>query len=669
MISETSNYSEDLMTEVEQRLRKLKEFLRREAPNIEFKYELVSNNTKTFSPIPSSNNHIITSGSAQPFGSSFSSTPIEKIQLEFKENTDDNNIKEDKKLNEYSNPVTVSLVKEDNLVTVSLVKTAMTSEDMITKTSFLHHGNTIFTTTTTPELLHSFHSMCITSFWHAISIYLNCCHLHSVHTDTDLYKGCLVHKEVFDELYRIFKQNPIIDTLLAKDGTIINPTTLSTVIKKYLGSLYQSHRLKLTTITLSIPVKKTEEDQKAELLASFNEKVKSAVQTSGQEIADFSIILIDVLLFTKSRSQKLIDFPIVMMHIRENGTMVPYQTVGLVYECTSLNGSLYITKLVRREFWSPSKTQNDYNYKYQSFDILSGNTPVVHYPNPKNNTLKIPWSFVKQENNIYNLVGVLMVHNPGQKHSEPISHTLDDCEVVRMSPNVNEIRFSDFKLLESNNPKQHNCWLEDTHMTEILEASCKKFNLLSFHHSFHHVVIRSSVFQEESMNVGTHEVSKSIWEYKNLFSVPKGYFHVAINYLDTHWVYVCFIVELKMVFYYDPDFKQETQNKVWPLLKTYIDLESKLVNTHKSWSFVTPKAFPRQKDSHNCGVFTCAAAIKLMWGVCLEQDVNEYVKSFLFPHESKDIVHYRKVFASVLSGSIESLSIEFLGKLDNKFKP
>jgi hypothetical protein len=58
-----------------------------------------------------------------------------------------------------------------------------------------------------------------------------------------------------------------------------------------------------------------------------------------------------------------------------------------------------------------------------------------------------------------------------------------------------------------------------------------------------------------------------------------------------------------------------------------------------------------------------------MWGVYMQQDVNEYVKSFLFPHESKDIVHYRKVFASVLSGSIESLSIEFLGKLDNKFKP
>jgi hypothetical protein len=438
--------------------------------------------------------------------------------------------------------------------------------------------------------------------------------------------------------------------------------------------LYQSRRLKLTTITLSIPVRKDEKDQKNELLDSFNEKVKSAVQNSGQEIADFSLILIDVPLFTKSRSQKLIDFPIVMMHIRENGTMVPYQTVGTVYEYTSLQGSEYITKLVRREFWSPSETQNNYNYKYQSFDILSGSTPVVHNPNPvvhysgKNNTFRIPWSFLKQEDT-YNLVGVLMVHNPGQQNSEPFSHTLDYLEVVRMSPNVNEIRFSDFKSLESNNPNLHDCWLEDTHMTEIFEASCKRFNRVSHDHSFQHVVIRSSVFQEESMSFEAHELSKSVWEYKNLFSVSKGYFHVAINLNDTHWVYVCFIVESKMVFYYDPDFKQETQNKVWPLLKTYIDLENNLVGTHNSWSFVTPKVFPRQKDSHNCGVFTCAAAIKFMWGVCLLQNVNEHVNSFLFPHDSKDIVHYRNVFAKILSGSIESLSTTFLGKLDNKLKP
>ena len=118
-----------------------------------------------------------------------------------------------------------------------------------------------------------------------------------------------------------------------------------------------------------------------------------------------------------------------------------------------------------------------------------------------------------------------------------------------------------------------------------------------------------------------YEYSKSLWEYKNIFSFPDAWFLSILNYYPTatHWMLIGIHARSKVFFIYDPQGEVGQKESIKNAFSVYIDKEeaasSGLVISSlgrgKEWTYVECIA-QEQLDTYNCGTLVLIAYFRIV---------------------------------------------------------
>ena len=123
---------------------------------------------------------------------------------------------------------------------------------------------------------------------------------------------------------------------------------------------------------------------------------------------------------------------------------------------------------------------------------------------------------------------------------------------------------------------------------------------------------------ESSLQEG-YEYSKSLWEYKNIFSFPDAWFLSIINYpSSTHWMLIGIHASSKTFFIYDPQGEAGQKESIKNAISVYIDKEAtssgldvSAFGRGKEWTYIECIA-QQQQDTYNCGTLVLIAFFRIV---------------------------------------------------------
>jgi hypothetical protein len=300
----------------------------------------------------------------------------------------------------------------------------------------------------------------------------------------------------------------------------------------------------------------------------------------------------------------------------------------------------------------------DWNHPANVTGCFAEKKPVSFFP--ATITKSEPRTRTKSDKSKYYIAGVVLSLNEGQSLGlnrsanilPQVQNSLSEIEPVIQS-GEHIIRIREMKMFE-----REDLWLSD----EIMDRAYKKFlevgktkGLFSLDdpqqpkvvvisaHSIEHAVLRFLVKDAEgsegsrkkiklckmieeptakidgsSLQEG-YEYSKSLWDYKNIFSFPDAWFLSIINYPTvTHWMLIGIHARSKTFFIYDPQGEVGQKESIRNAIRVYIDKEaasSGLVDSSlgsaKEWTYVECIA-QEQLDTYNCGTLVLIAFFRIV---------------------------------------------------------
>ena len=300
----------------------------------------------------------------------------------------------------------------------------------------------------------------------------------------------------------------------------------------------------------------------------------------------------------------------------------------------------------------------DWNHPANVTGCFAEKKPVSFFP--ATITKSEPRTRTKSDKSKYYIAGVVLSLNEGQSLGlnrsanilPQVQNSLSEIEPVIQS-GEHIIRIREMKMFE-----REDLWLSD----EIMDRAYKKFlevgktkGLFSLDdpqqpkvvvisaHSIEHAVLRFLVKDAEgsegsrkkiklckmieeptakidgsSLQEG-YEHSKSLWDYKNIFSFPDAWFLSIINYpTATHWMLIGIHARSKTFFIYDPQGEVGQKESIRNAIRVYIDKEaasSGLVDSSlgsaKEWTYVECIA-QEQLDTYNCGTLVLIAFFRIV---------------------------------------------------------
>ena len=302
----------------------------------------------------------------------------------------------------------------------------------------------------------------------------------------------------------------------------------------------------------------------------------------------------------------------------------------------------------------------DWNNPANVTGCFAEKKPVSFFPATITKSEPRTRTTTKSDKSKYYIAGVVLSLNEGQSLGlnrsanilPQVQNSLSEIEPVIQS-GEHILRIREMKMFE-----REDLWLSD----EIMERAYKKFlevgktkGIFSLDdpqqpkvviisaHSIEHAVLRFLVEDAEeserasrkkklckmieeptatidgsSLQEG-YEFSKSLWDYKNIFSFPDAWFLCIINYPTvTHWMLIGIHARSKTFFIYDPQGEVRQKESIRNAIRVYIDKEAassglvvSSLGSAKEWTYVECIA-QEQLDTYNCGTLVLIVFFRIV---------------------------------------------------------